>query len=163
MRGIRRLIPFALCCVACGSSPFAPGGDQPLALARLQPGSGSFAYYTALRESQRLIVRDQAQWQDVWTAIWRTHTATPPLPAIDFTREMVVVAALGERPSGGFSIFVDSAFESAVGVTIAIRTVSPGSGCGVTAVFTQPVDIARLPLRTASITFDERPPVLACQ
>jgi PrcB C-terminal len=163
MFGIRFVVPLVLCSMACSSAPSAPGGNQPLPVVRLQPESFSFTYSSDLRESQRLVVRDQGAWQEVWTSIWRTHTPVPPLPAIDFSQDMIVVAALGERVTGGFSIFVDSATEGPAGVTVAIRSVSPATGCGVTLALTQPVDIARLPRRNGAISFDERGAVLACQ
>jgi hypothetical protein len=86
----------------------------------------------------------------------------PELPQVDFSREVVVVAALGQRPTGGFNILIESAAATRDGVTVSIRATAPGPGCGVTLALTQPVDIARMPRRGA-VQFHERADELACR
>lgn len=95
--------------------------------------------------------------------MWRGHSPQPQIPDIDFSQEMVVVVALGERPTGGYSIFVESASESASGVAVRIRSVSPGSSCATTQALTQPVDIGRLPRRDGPVSFAEQTVVEECR
>ena len=163
---VRSLMLFvvALAWSACGASPSAPvRAEESLPLTRLRAEPYSFTYSSGLREPQRLVVRDQVAWQQVWTSIWEGHLPQPALPAIDFAREMVIVVALGERRTGGFSIFIDSASDGSTGVTLRIRSVSPGSGCGTTQALTQPVDVARLPRRDGPIAFEERQETQDCR
>ena len=115
----------------------------------------SFSYNSGITESQRLVIRDQAAWQQVWNDVYRFTFPAPALPEVDFTREMVVVAALGQKPTGGYSIFIDGATETANGVTINVRSVSPGANCAVTLALTNPVDIARVTRREAAVNFSE--------
>jgi hypothetical protein len=133
-----------------------------LTVTRLRTGAFSFSYNSAITESQRLVVRDQATWQQTWNSIHALIFPVPALPAVDFTREMVVVAALGQRPTGGFSIFIDSATDTANGVSITVRSVSPGSNCGVTTALTQPVDVARVTRREAAVSFVETTATQRC-
>jgi hypothetical protein len=148
---------------AC-SSPAGPDGPaQSLPITRLRPEPLSLSYASGLRESQRLVVRDATAWQQVWASVWRGASPEPPLPQVDFGHEMVVVAALGERPTGGFTILIDSALEGSPGVSIRIRSISPGSGCVTTQALTQPVDIARVPRRDGPVTFDEQPETQECR
>ena len=146
----------AIALAAC-KSPNAPDDVESLSLTRLGSAQSSFTTYSGLRDAQRVVIRDQAAWQQTWNAIWSGtgSSPVPALPAIDFTREMVIVAALGERPTGGFSIFVESASETADSVTINVRRVSPGNGCAVTLAFTRPVDIARMTRRDGVVVFND--------
>jgi len=67
---------------------------------------------------------------------------------------MVVVAALGTHSTGGYSILVDGAsVVDSNGTAVAIRSVSPGPDCLVTEAFTEPVDIARMEMRSGPVTF----------
>jgi protease stability complex PrcB-like protein len=150
-----------LALAAC-SSPSSPDGQAPLAVTRLGPETASFTYYSGMRQSQRLVVRDQATWQQTWSTIWSNTSAVPALPAVDFDREMVIVAALGERTSGGFSILVDRVTESGNGLTVSVRSVSPGSSCIVTLALTQPVDIVRVTRRDGMVSFTETTAVQNC-
>lgn len=156
-----KVLVVALLLASC-SSPNAPGSSEPLVLTRLRPDLFSYSYYSGIRDSQRLVIRDQAAWQQTWNTISIGMSPVSAPPAIDFSREMVIVAALGERPTGGFSIFVDAATETTNGVTITVRSVSPGSGCAVTLAITRPVDIARVTRRDGTVNFAETVAIQAC-
>jgi hypothetical protein len=75
---------------------------------------------------------------------------------------MVAVVALGQRPTGGFAILIDSAETIAGGVTVLVRAIAPGPTCGVTQALTQPVDIARLPRTDTVVTFRDKAEEQAC-
>ena len=158
------LFALGLGVAACGSTPSEPGdAGEPIPIVRLRPEPFSLTYSSGLTQPQQLVVRDAAQWKQVWDAIWRGHSPQPALPDIDFGREMVVVVARGARPTGGYSIFVDSATARADGIDLQFRSVSPAPGCGVTQALTQPVDIARIPRRNGRVIFTERREVLDCR
>jgi len=107
-------------------------------------------------------VSDAQQWAQAWSAIWRNHSPEPALPQIDFTQERVVVAALGQRNSGGYGILVESAAQHPDYVEVVVQKVSPGARCGTTAALTQPVDVARIPAGTLPVRFRERGTVQEC-
>jgi hypothetical protein len=155
---------FAIALVtACSSTPASPGTGEPLPVTRLRSEPFSYAYSTGLVTPQEIVVRSPAQWKAVWTDIWRNHSTHPALPDIDFAQEIVVVAALGERPTGGYSIFIDAASSESDGIAVRIRSVSPANGCGVTLALTQPVDIARIPRREGRVRFEEKQEVQDCR
>jgi PrcB C-terminal len=141
---------------------YPPGAGEPMRVVRLRSGSAPYTD-TQIRAPERIVVRNQAEWRSAWVSISGGYA---PLPAIDFTREMIVVAALGQRPSSGYGIFVDAASESTSGVTVGIRSVSPAADCGPDysgGVFTAPVDIARLPRRDGPVVFEERAEIRSCR
>ena len=143
------------------SPPGEPGAQVPIIRLRSEPYS--FAYNSGLDKPARIVVRDDANWQAVWLAIYRGSSTVPPAPTIDFAREMVLVAALGARGSGGYGIMIDRANETDNrGINVTVRSIAPGN-CVVTAAFTQPIDIARLPIRTGKVEFTERSEVHDCQ
>ncbi|HEX8213152.1 MAG TPA: protease complex subunit PrcB family protein [Longimicrobium sp.] len=156
---------------ACGkSAPLGPEGshstrpaDESLAFARLRTEPYPFTFNSGLTDSARVVVRDARAWEAIWRDVWRNHTPVPALPAIDFEREMVVVAALGSRRSGGYGILVEGATRTAEGVEVSILKQSPGSRCGNTAAITTPVDIARLRRVDGAVRFRERNEVRECR
>lgn len=139
------------------AAPAAPAvrGDERLALHRFG-GSTPFAYYSGLDDSARMVVRDAASWRAKWHEINREMRPVPPLPSVDFSREMVVVAALGRRPSGGWSIVVDSALWRSDATEVFVRQLAPGRGCFTSAAISSPVDVVRLPRTDAPVRFRER-------
>ena len=152
-----------LLAAACGAAPSAPDAQEPLNIIRLRREPVSFAYVSGFDQPRQFVVRDANAWQQTWADIWRNHVPPPPLPSIDFESEMVVVAALGTRPSGGFSVFIDSASAGPEGVVVRVRALSPGSNCAVTLAVTQPVDVARAPRRDGAVEFTERHEIQDCR
>jgi hypothetical protein len=142
--------------------PEIPG--EPVPVVRLRAEPYSFAFNSGLDQPGRIVVRDQSSWQTLWAQIYSRHSPVPPVPAIDFSQEMLVVVALGSRSSGGYSILVDGANEARNdGLFVTVRSTSPGRSCGTTAALTQPVDIARVPRREGDVSFIERSEVHECE
>lgn len=156
---------------ACGSSgPLDPEGsqsnspsDESLGFARLQSEPYAYTSFSGLTDSARVVVRDARAWDAIWGEIWRHHIRLPELPAIDFEREMVVVAALGTRRSGGYDIVVNGATRTADGVEVSILKWSPGADCGNTGSITRSVDIARLRRVDGVVRFRERAELRGCR
>ena len=142
-------------------SPGTPGDPVPIVRLRAEPYS--FAFYSGLENPDRIVVRDQALWQAVWAQIYSRQSRVAPVPAIDFSQEMLVVVALGTRSSGGYGILVNGASEGqSAGLVVTVRSISPGRSCGRTAALTQPIDIARVPRREGNLSFVEQSQVTDC-
>jgi hypothetical protein len=136
---------------------------KAMALVRLRDEGYALTFYSGLSKPERIVVSDDSTWQETWARIWAGRTPLPPLPEADFEKEMLVVAALGGRPTGGYGIVADSAFEDGDGLLIQVRTISPGTMCITTQAFTQPVDVARIPRVTGEISFRDRPEINECR
>jgi hypothetical protein len=149
---------------ACASSEMStslPG--NPVPIVRLRSDPYSFTFVSGFDSQARLVVRDAATWQAIWAQIFKGGSV-PTIPVVDFSREMLVVVALGSHSSGGYGILIDGASELSSGnVSVAVRSIAPGAGCGVTAAFTQPVDIARMSRRGSAVNFVERTEVMDCR
>jgi len=116
MYGLRRTLQALLLLLVVGAGACGGGGGSapavappPAPLARLE--AAQRLYYDdsgGIADSLRLAVRDEANWRDIWDRATSTLGSPPPLPVIDFTRDMVLVVAAG-RMSPGDRIQVDSA------------------------------------------------------
>ena len=162
LRGIAGVAAIVAVIAGCGSPDVTQPVGPTVPLVRLRADPYSFSSYSGFEAPTRLVVRDAATWAAVWQQIYDRETPVPPLPAIDFSREMIVVAALGSRGTGGYSILLEGATETADGTAVTVKSTSPGSTCLVTEALTQPIDVARLPLRSGSVTFIEQTHVAKC-
>jgi hypothetical protein len=161
----RPLTSVALCVSAAACSAAVENLEQPgtpVAVIRFRAEPYSFMSSSGLWQPARVIVRDEATWRSTWSAIWSGTSPVPEVPVVDFDREMIVVAALGSRPTGGYGILVQSANVNDDGLMITIRTIAPGPHCGTTQAFTQPVDLARIPRLAGEVRFTDDPVVLDC-
>lgn len=149
-----RLLTIVLVSLAAGCShPAAP--DPPgtmLPVVRLTTEPHAYSVFSAVEASQQLVIRDAAALARWWADAWRTMSHPPTMPDVDFTREMIAIAALGSRPTSGYDIVIESATLVRAGIVIVVRTSEPPGGT-ILPVVTHPVDIARLPRRDEAVTF----------
>lgn len=71
------------------------------------------------------VVRSDADWESIW------HLAglTPPVRRVDFTRSIIIVAAVGPKPSGGFAVEITEMRAAEGGLQVVVRVTSPGPEC----------------------------------
>lgn len=107
-----------------------------------------------ITERSRLIIRNRNEFSQFWDQVTNSSSYKPPLPEVDFSREMILVAAMGERPSSGFEILIDGACEVNKQVEVSVRSLSFTCGMQL-AVLTAPVDIVRMPRTELPVVFKE--------
>jgi hypothetical protein len=92
---------------ACGGRaaapvPRAPLGPVPVQARLLYDNGGG------IRDSGQVVVRDVAALREVWQRATSTQSSPPPVPDVDFGRDMVILVSAG-RMAPGDEIHVDSA------------------------------------------------------
>lgn len=137
-------------------------GDE-ISIERLRDGGHPLTSYSGFDRSARLVIRDAAAWKAAWEQIWARVIPKPELPGIDFDQQMVVLAAMGSRPTGGHGIFIQGAHQGEAHIEVSVRSTSPGAGCMVTQAFTAPVDVILLPRSEQEVRFAEQSDVFRCQ
>jgi hypothetical protein len=111
--------------------------------------------HSGLAERRRELIRDEASWARLWAEIHAGVTPAPPLPPVDFAREMLIAVASGTRPSGGFSIKVRSIATRGERLEVAVVESCPAPGAMVSMSLTQPVEVVRAPRLTQAPRFQE--------
>jgi hypothetical protein len=125
-------------------------GTRPMPL----PWVNSFPSKTGFR----LVIKNRDEFTDFWK---RLLAPVPPdkwvpLPEVDFSKEMVVVAAMGERPSSGYAVIIDGACKVDGQVEVFVSNLEGGVSCGEQlAVVTAPADAVRIPQTELPIVFRE--------
>lgn len=116
-----------------------------------------------LTHSVRLTVQDSADWRTVWARIAGPNDAAEP-PAVDFTREMLLVAGMGEQPCMGYLINIDTIFrDDDRRIYAVVRERHRGAGCGCLNEVVSPVDVVRVPRTIRPVTFLERRESNVCE
>lgn len=120
------------------------------------------AGYSGFGTSERVVVRSASHWEAIWEQAFALQTDVPPRPAIDFATEMVLVVALGSRPTGGYGIAIEDLVTGGTGLSVLVAATSPGPSCGTTQAVTQPVEIVRVHAVSGEVSFNERSLVHQC-
>jgi hypothetical protein len=108
-------------------------------------------------KSLRLVIKNRDEFNNFWKQLnSRVVSGQSSPPEIDFSKEMIVVVAMGERPTSGYWTYIDGACEVDGQVEVFVSTVEGGGKCGaVFTVLTYPADAVRLPRTDLPIVFRE--------
>lgn len=140
------LVPLASCTL---EPPFDPPEQPPVGEIYAASRNGFESVLrtprTGIEDVRRGIVASESEWLGLWLEIWTPVGPVPDPPRIDFSRELVVVAAMGLRPTGGYSIRIDQVIQRQGFVEVRLIETEPPPGCEVTQEETTPLDLARIP------------------
>ena len=148
MRTILTLVLASLS-VAC----MGPAPSEELPITRLAKGQHSLQ-----TEQQFDVITGQAQFRHLWSQF---DAGAPP--ALDFTRETAIAVFMGERPTGGYAIRVDSVTRSEGELLVEVVLQAPGPECMTTQAFTQPYEMVSVPSGPTRADFSTRRVLLPCE
>ena len=132
------------------SLPLRFGGTRPYP----RPPINSFQSEQALR----LVIKNRGEFNDFWnrfTAPIPPANGVPAMPEVDFSKEMVVVSAMGTRPSCCRWTIIDGACEMDGQLEVFVSNVDDISCIGQFPHETHPADAVRLPRTDLPVVFRE--------
>jgi len=103
-------------------------------------------------DSQRFdTIRDKTALR----SLWQTHgkSASPPLPEVDFSKEMVIAAFAGQKNTGGYQLNLTGLDRRRGHIDISLSLTQPGPDCIVTQALTQPYVIVRIARSKQPVNF----------
>lgn len=148
-----------------GEDPTAPSWAMHVlgtALPAVQVDTVISTVWSSFDERARLVIRTDEEWSEVWERIHEGVSPVPGLPDVDLSASMLVLAAMGMRPSGGYSISVRAVRRDGQDLRVWVEERSPGSNCGVPDAITAPVVVVEVPATSGEVTFVERARTISC-
>ncbi len=106
----------------------------------------------------QLVIKNRDEFSNFWkrlTARVLPGQWVPPPPEIDFSKEMIVVVAMGQRPTSGYWTIIDGACEVDGQVEVFVSNVEDVTCTGQMMTVTYPADAVRLPRTDLPIAFRE--------
>lgn len=122
-----------------------------------------YRHYSGVDSAVRTVIRTSGEWSALWATLSRNgpfDPNPPAVPAVDFSREMVVFVALGTRSSGGHTIDIVRVERLGDIIEVEVKSTSPGPNCMTTAALTQPTHAMVVPRTSDAVAFKEAAPVV---
>jgi hypothetical protein len=127
-----------------GAPPAHPG--HPPMLRTIDKGAAS-----NVDDAKTAVVRDAAAWK----ALWQRHASDRELPAVDFSKEMVVAVFLGSRTTSGYDVAIQGTRVDDGKLVVDYRESSPPRDAMTAQVITAPFHIAAVPARSGDVRFEK--------
>jgi hypothetical protein len=144
------LLLSSLAILACSDSPTAPAGRE-VPIATVVAVS-----YSGMQAGRTEIVGDSDTWTLVWNEIHQPVSPRPTLPPVDFGQEMLLLASLGTRPDGCYSVRIVAVEQEGAGLRAVVEETVPGAGCACPAAVSHPVHVVRLPRLSGPVELVDR-------
>lgn len=154
--------------IVCRGKPLSitliPGPEMsvtamvPLRFGGTRPGSLPWVNTFPSENKLRLVIKNREEFSDYWkrlTSRMSPDRWVPPMPEIDFSKETIVVSAMGVRPTSGYGTIIDGVCEVDGQIEVFITNYE-GGPCGIQLqVLTAPADAVRIPRTDLPIVFRE--------
>jgi hypothetical protein len=118
--------------------------------------------YSGISDRRRLVIRDMAAWTQLWNEATQQRAPRPPVPQVDFTRDVLIVASMGSRPTGGYGIEIPNVYESGGQRYVVVREISPAANCILPQAVSAPVVAVRVSRHAGATTFVEETRTRSC-
>ncbi len=169
MRSIARL---TLATVVTGIAAACGGEGTGPSWPELPPGFVSIQYdlieeahttqISGITDRRRVVLRTEQEWEAFWNEFVANLSPAPERPAIDFATQMVLVATMGSRNTGGYAIAVEGVFEGPDNLLVRVLESSPGSSCVTPQVLTAPATAVSFARSELAVEFEDAAIVHEC-
>lgn len=129
--------------------PVCPKEAMPVDLETIDRGT-----HSGVRDARKLVIRDALTWGALWSEHTFGQVPPPPLPPVDFAREMVIAVFLGEKPTSGYAAEIVEIRLTAEGLLVRVKATIPPSGVPLLQVLTQPFHIVKVPRYDGPVAFE---------
>jgi hypothetical protein len=119
-------------------------------------------FHSEFDAPQLLVLRDAGLWADTWSRVARQRQPLPPVPFVDFGKETVILAAMGQESSSGYTVTIEEVRIVQDHLVVSVLEKSPASGCAVLAVETAPLVVIAVPNTRKQVLFVEHAERVHC-
>lgn len=137
----------ASCNSGSDSSPTDPGDVIPFVTVHREQ-------ITGVRERRAQLISRQDLWEQMWAEIVSNRSPKPPIPAVDFDRNILIFVALGDTPDACKSVRIDDVERRASGeLLVDVKETRPPPSCSCPAVVARPVHVVAVPRSATGVAF----------
>lgn len=111
----------------------------------------------------RLVIRNEDEWVEFLSQRVGPRLEPEGLAAPDFGQNMLLVAAMGQRPTAGYGISIEGVYESEGRLFVDVLEITPEPGCFLAQVVSAPVAAVLISRREGPVVFVEREEIRPCR
>lgn len=158
------MLALSVALAGCSSATdTAPSDDSLGRLVTAEQPSTTVAreYFSGLTQATDQLITSEDQWARVWAAIYSNRSPAPARPQIDFSREALVLSALGT--SNGINNLIEGVRVFERGVVAQVVKERYSERCLVLTAVGQPVHVVRIPRPDGNVVrVESRESVISC-
>lgn len=108
---------------------------------------------SGITQATNRVIKTQGDWEKLWQRHQGNVDPAAKVPVVDFDKEMVLAAALGQKRTGGFAIKIVRVESTATGLKVFLAQRTPGPGSLVIQALTAPFHFVAVPKKDGKAEF----------
>lgn len=113
---------------------------------------------TGVRERRAQLISRQDLWEQTWAEIVSNRSPKPPIPAVDFERNILIFVALGDTADACKSVRVNDVRRRSTGeLLVDVKETRSPASCVCPAVVVRPVHVVAVPRSATGAAFAFEP------
>lgn len=109
----------------------------------------SHSEQSGVEQARQVVVRTPEEWN----ALWKEHAPHQPMPAVDFTKSMVIGVFLGSRSTAGYRVTITGIERDGAIAAVTYREERPGARDILAQVITFPHHLVRVERIAGEVKF----------
>jgi PrcB C-terminal/Putative zinc-finger len=105
---------------------------------------------SGLTRKRTILITSQSRLAKIWAQIWAVRINPPPMPYVDFSRQVAVVCSLGTQTTGGYALRIMNVDRVGNILRVRVTTKRPTKGTGLTQALTQPYSLVVVDIGSGS-------------
>ena len=127
------------------------------ALERVSIRSLASGAFSGITEARQEVIKSQVSWDKFLAAHQANTRSGPKLPAVDFSKEMVIAVTMGRKNSGGYAIEITGVETTRDALKVFVKRTSPAPGAITIAALTAPFHCVAAPKSDLRVEFVDTP------
>jgi len=136
--------------LACLLNCVTANGAQTLPIRSLKKGA-----FSGIREVKQEVVKSADAWEKLWKQHCTAAGESDQIPSVDFSKEMVAVATMGTKRTGGYTIEIVGVEAKGKALKISVKKSSPPPDAMTIQALTAPFHFVAVPKSNLKPEFEE--------
>lgn len=149
---------FSIVLYSCTNTKEATSNPKELSFKVIEKGpNGGFENPTTK------VINNQAGFEDLWQKIWNRTSHKPQIPKIDFTKNQLILVAIGAKNNGGFGLEIEKITETKKELTVNYFETKADEKCMTTQAIVFPFELIEIEKTSKKIVFNSSEKIVDCR
>jgi len=115
--------------------------------------------HSGVHKPGTMIITSQTHWKKLWRLLFVQIMEKPPLPPLDFNKQVAIGVFLGLKTTGGYHVAIQQVRRAGDSLEVVVKKTAPQPGQMVTMALTQPYSVVVVPKTIDGLTIDRHTPL----
>ena len=109
--------------------------------------------YSGIAEPRTVVIRQPKEWEALWKEHTKNQIPPPAVPAIDFSKGMVLGVFAGQKPTAGYRVTITQINLTPEALVVRYHETPPPADMATAEVLTQPYELQVFPKTPLPVRF----------